>query len=216
MSTAAAASPATATACAPFPSVDPESFSFDSCSWPSGGVASSAAVAALRAKFARGLRQHDGRIGVSARRLLRYGHNDVQRQGGKRAGWQAAALLSWAHHCGRAWLLPQMLSLLQWWPLQAVLRYTPQLPLLHSLVACWPGLGRQQGAPRLQLPLLHSFCNSAQPNLAALRWLLAERLQFAPRDIRNGDEPHPLSSMVRRWECECWHRIPAFLRRAVR
>jgi hypothetical protein len=85
--------------------------------------------------------------------------------------------------------------------LKHVLRYTPQLPLVRSLLKRCPEIDHQMGTPRLQLSLLHSFCNSAQPTAATLRWLLAERLQFAPRDIRNGDEPHPLSSMVRQGEC---------------
>ena len=196
-SPAAPAAPAAATA------IDPasESFAFDADAWPDEEYWDfAAAVADLRRSFAQGLRAHDGRLGASARKLLR-----------SDGGWSAAALLSWAHHSGRTALLLPMLALL---PapvrdslLRYLLRFTPHLPLLHSLLAICPQLNGQLDTPARRLALLRCLCAGAQPNLAALRWLL-DSLQDLPAELRSdmiaddrrgpdGDGLHPLNSLVR-------------------
>ena len=187
--------------------IDPasESFAFDADGWPSNGHGATAAtVAELRRSFARGLRAHDGRLGAGARKMLR-----------SDGGWRAAALLSWAHHSGRTALLLPMAALL---PapvrsslLRHLLHFTPRLPLLHSLLDCWPQLNAQLDTPAQRLALLRSLCAGAQPNLAALRWLL-DSLRFLPADLRSemrackprgpgGDGLHPLNSLVRMRQC---------------
>jgi hypothetical protein len=186
---AAADATATATACAPSTAEDDDAaFTFDS---PSD------AVVALRRQFAAGLRAHDGRLGVVCR-LLRQGHGGEWRRGDECASWQAAALLSWAEHSGRAALLLPMVALLpkelRQSLLKHVLRYTPHLSLLRALLDRCPQLGRQMAAAPLQLALLHSFCKGQRPNADTLRWLL-DSLRFAPRDLRSGEQS-PLSTLV--------------------
>ena len=187
---AAADATSTATACAPSSAEeDDAAFTFDS---------PSAAVVTLRRQFAAGLRAHDGRLGVVAWRLLRQGHGGEWRRGDECASWQAAALLSWAEHSGRAALLLPMVALLpkelRQSLLKHVLRYTPHLSLLRALLDHCPQLGRQMAAAPLQLALLHSFCKGPRPNADTLRWLL-DSLRFAPRDLRSGEQS-PLSTLV--------------------
>ena len=119
--------------------------------------------------------------------------------------------MSWAHHCGHTALLPAMLALLpvpvQNSLLRHLLRFTPHLPLLHSLLAICPQLSGQLDTPARRLALLRCLCAGEQPNLPALRWLL-DSLQYLPVELRsempageprgpNRDGLHLLNSLVR-------------------